>query len=544
MAFAVSTESSSTQYPVYRFGTSGYRNNSDTGFNEDVVIHITNAIADTLIEEMNQQKQAKPVLVGGDTRAKTKMAIPIIIETFKARGLDVYEVQGDVPTPVLAYAAAYFNDVTGSTSGCAGAVLMTASHNPWDYGGYNFLTPDGAVAPGSFTQQIETNQANPKHLVLNREEMGLSGEPKVISIMPYESYKDHLIQTLKLDVDALQNADMFIGYDPLYATGRHYFPKLMEDFGIRAVQLVHAENAPPEGYTGEPEPSAENLEELSAIVKAYQAKNPESLCLGFSNDGDSDRFGVLDEQGRYIHPNVILKLVAYLMVHHRKNEVGTMARSQATTHALDAMAGQLGMIQTPVGYKYVAEVFIEQAEKSADQHVVLGGESSGGLSIYKHIPEKDGLLANLLIAELVAKEGKPLSQIIEAVEASIPNRYVFAEWALKTELKSSILEKAHTLLEEGGSMGGDIHVDVAMSQASRHAMKHHFGVEDGIKLYLNNGSWVLLRASGTEPLVRLYIEAVGDSETTAHQILERLATFWCDYFTRLGISETSLKRKA
>jgi len=531
---------------VYKFGTSGYRNDRDDGFNEAVVIQITCAIADTLIEKMNADGVARPVLVGGDTRPKTKMAIPIIIETLLSRGVDVYEIQGDVPTPVLAYAAAYLGTILGNDKGSAGAILMTASHNPWNYGGYNFLTPDGAVAPSSLSKQFEDYQAHPKNLVLDREKLGAEGEPKSIQIMPYESYLKHLITGIKIDTAALKAANLKVGYDPLFATGRYYFPKLMEDLGVTDMTVINNDDAPPEGYTGEPEPSAENLAVLSKIVKGFTDKDPNCLAVGFSNDGDADRFGVQDEQGRFVHPNMILQLIAYLLTEHRGITEGAIARSQSTTHALDDIAEKTGLsvLQTAVGYKFLAEAFIEHKEDPSLPTIVLGGESSGGMSIDGHIPEKDGLLANILVAELIAREKLPLSQIIEKVKAFAKHHYVFAEWAIVTELKSDILADAQELLDNGGSMGSAFVVDVPTSQASAKNLKAVFGTQDGVKLYLQDGGWVLLRASGTEPLVRLYLETVGDSDDAAQKNLNDLADYWLTHLDNLGISKASIKRKS
>jgi phosphomannomutase len=530
---------------VFQFGTSGYRHDADDAFNEAVVTQITHAIADALIQTMQAEQIARPVLVGGDTREKTKMAIPIIIQTLLAKGLDVYEVQGDVPTPVLAYTAAHLSEISGNGVGSAGAILMTASHNPWNYGGYNFLTNDGAVAPSSLTKQFEALQAHPLNLVLDRTAMGLEPTPRIFHLLPYEAYLDHLKEVIELDVRAIKAAQLHVAYDPLYATGRHYFPKLMEDLGVQDVKLLHTEDERPKGYTGEPEPSAENLRELSQLIKAWALQEPDALMFGAANDGDADRFGILDENGDFLHPNTILRLVAYLLVHHRKAK-GIVVRSQSTTHALDEMmkAYDTPVLQTPVGYKYIAEVFLDYEKDPQKPKVVLGGEGSGGLSILNHVPEKDGLLANLLIAELVAKEGLPLSEIVKKVDALNTHRYIFTEWSIHTELKSAILNKALTLFSEGGSLGPDLVVDVARSNVEAQALIADFHTQDGVKLYLTDGSWVLVRASGTEPLVRVYLEVQDADPVRLQRKQDALESFWLDSFDNLGISPSHIKRKA
>ena len=264
---------------IYKFGTSGYRNNTDAGFNQAVVEQITHAIADVLIEQMTTDwQQVRPVLLGGDTRQKTKEAIPVIMAVLQARGLDVYQIEGDVPTPVLAYAAAYLKDLTGCDTPAAGAILMTASHNPWDYGGYNFLTPEGAVAPSSLSEQFEARQANPSNAVLNREGLGASATPFKRALQPYQAYYKHLKNRVGLSATVFEEQPIAVFYDPLYATGRHYFPKLMEDFGVIAT-TIHDDDNRPAGYTGEPEPSAEPsappaepVEDFAGVVQPENVK--------------------------------------------------------------------------------------------------------------------------------------------------------------------------------------------------------------------------------------------------------------------------------
>lgn len=509
---------------VYKFGTSGYRNNTEAGFNQAVVEQITHAIADVLIEQMNTQwQEVRPVLLGGDTRQKTKEAIPVILAVLQARGLDVYQIEGDVPTPVLAFAAAYLKDLTGCDTPAAGAILMTASHNPWDYGGYNFLTPEGAVAPSSLSELFEARQANPSNAVLNR-----TTAPFKRVLQPYNAYFKHLTNRVGLSAEVFKTQPVQVFYDPLYATGRHYFPKLMEDFGVTTT-TIHDDDIRPEGYNGEPEPSAENLTELSALVKAAGEQNP--MTVGFSNDGDSDRFGVLDETGTYLQPNFVLLLVLFWL--GQKESVqqsgGVVVRSQATTHAVDELAQRfnLPVLQTPVGYKYIAETFIEHDEHEDLPPVIFGGESSGGLSIGGHIPEKDGLLANLIIADLIATQRKPVGEILAEVIGSLNVSYHFAEWTIKTTEKEPILAQAQTFFTEGGTMGCETcTVDVEKTQHTAATLKAKFGTQDGIKLYLTNGSWVLLRASGTEPIVRLYMEAVGQTSETCANVLTTLSHFW------------------
>ena len=494
-----------TTQTVYSFGTSGYRNDTDEGFNEAVVRQITGAVADYLVSESDKAGQALPILIGGDTREKTRRFIPVITDMLRDKGFDVFQADSDVPSPVLAYAAKYFaelgDDLTQGQAQTLGAILMTASHNPWAYGGYNFLTPDAAVAPSHVSKQFESNQKVPQNKKLDRQ-------GSVHKFDPYFIYQKHLKDRLQIDYEAIKKSGVEIYYDALYATGRNYFPRLLKDEGID-VTMIHGTEERPAGYTGMPEPTGSNLSELSELVKKSSASNR----IGFSNDGDSDRFGVLDENGEYIISNDILALTLYHLIKN-KNQQGVVVRSQATTHLLDAIAGHHGLPvqQTPVGYKYIAEEFIERY--GHDYEVLIGGESSGGLSVLGHIPEKDGILANLLIAELVADEGKPVGEILKELKASVPEKFAFHELSITTEAKDKILAHYQNMVQTGGALDG-FKIDSVKSRDSVKALEEKYHTKDGAKLYLEDGSWVLIRACGTEPLVRVYIETVAEIEADA-----------------------------
>jgi phosphomannomutase len=502
---------------IYRFGTSGYRNDQDAEFNEPVIRQITNAICDYLIEEIQRQGKLLPILIGGDTREKSRRFIPLIAEMLCLRGLDVYKASTDVPSPVLAYAAKYFGELDFGPKETLGAILMTASHNPWPYGGYNFLTPDAAVMPTSVSKKFEQYQAEPLNLKLDRSAYGASTEARIVEFDPYELYKNHLKEGMKINYAAIKTSGLKIFYDPLYATGRRYLPRLLKEEGIDST-VIHDTDVLPNGYSGMPEPTGSNLTELTALI---QADKSGALKVGFANDGDADRFGVLDENGRYLNSNEVLSIILYHLLNNRKQQ-GVVVRSQATTHLLDALAEKAGLpvIQSPVGYKYIAEEFIEHEEKGGQQ-VLLGGESSGGISVIGHIPEKDGLLANLMSAELIAVEGKPLSEILKKVQESVSKRYIFRELGVKTEHGKDIMAHFQALQSQGGSIAG-LEIDAAKSQQSSSALEQKYGTRDGAKLFFKGGSWLLIRASGTEPIVRVYVEGVDDSVQAAYNKSETL----------------------
>lgn len=501
---------------VYRFGTSGYRNDQDAGFNEAVIRQITNGISDYLISEIQRKGKLLPILIGGDTREKTRRFIPLICEILRDKGLDVFKASTDLPSPVLAYAAKYFGKLNLGYDETLGAILMTASHNPWPYGGYNFLTPDAAVMPTPVSQKFELYQSEPLNLTLDRAAFGSHGPAKITEFDPYQLYKDHLKDGMAIDYKKIKESGLKIFYDPLYATGRRYLPRLLKDEGIESV-VIHDTDQLPAGYKSMPEPTGSNLAELSELVSQDSA----TLKIGLANDGDADRFGVLDETGRYLNSNEVLSLIVYHLLNNRK-EKGVIVRSQATTHLLDALAEKagLGVIQSPVGYKYIAEEFIEHEEKGGEQ-VLIGGESSGGISVIGHIPEKDGVLANLMAAEIVAVEGQPLSRILAKVQASVTEQFAFRELGVKTEHGKAIFESYQSLQSQGGLIAG-FEIDTVKSKASSDALEKKYGTRDGAKLFFKGGSWLLIRASGTEPIVRVYVEGMADNAEAALQNSQKL----------------------
>lgn len=495
---------------IYHFGTSGYRNDQDSGFNEAVIRQIANAISDCLIEDIEQRGKILPILIGGDTREKSRRFIPLIAEILRANGLDVYKASADLPSPVLAYAAKYFGKLDLGPQETLGAILMTASHNPWPYGGFNFLTPDAAVMPTPVSKRFEEAQAKPRNRKLDRTALGVNSEAQILEFDPYHLYKNHLKEGIGIQYAQIKESGLKIFYDPLYATGRRYLPRLLADEGISST-LIHDSDERPADYQGMPEPTGSNLTELSELLKNDSSNG---LKVGFSNDGDADRFGVLDENGRYLDANEVLSLILYHLLNNRKQK-GVVVRSQATTHLLDALADAAGLpcIQTAVGYKYIAEEFIDHENEGGIQ-VLLGGESSGGVSVLGHIPEKDGILAVLLIAELVAVEAKPLTEILKKVQAAVKSQYVFRELGVKTERNQEIMSHYQGLQSKGGSIAG-FEIDIARSVNSSDALMQKYGTHDGAKLYLTDGSWLLIRASGTEPIARVYVEGVADSVATA-----------------------------
>lgn len=528
---------------IYRFGTSGWRAIDE--FTEPAVRQITQAFADYLIETMRAKGKLLPVMIGGDTREKTRQFIPLISQMLLERGIDVLQCDSDVPSPVLAYAAKHVKLLNLGVEETLGSILMTASHNPWPYGGYNFLTPEGAVMDSSISKQLEALQAQPANLSLSLEERRRLGGPqtqeaRIQFFNPYEIYKNHLVKHLKINFKAIQDSGIHIHYDPLFATGRQYLPRLLKEEAGLDVQMLHGTDERPAKYQGMPEPTGSELTELSAELKA----DPTPLKVGLANDGDSDRFGVLDENGRYLNPNEVLLLVLYHLIENKKQR-GVVVRSQATTTMLDALAARHGLpvIQTPVGYKYIAAEFERHEEHPEGPQVLIGGESSGGLSVLGHLPEKDGILANLLVAELIAVEKQPIRQILEKVQASLGQHYTFRELGVKTENGQQIKDHFQKLQTQGGQIAG-LSINTQASDGGSKKLEETYGTRDGAKLIFEDGSWLLIRASGTEPIVRVYVEAVDSSVQAAQEKSQKLLDAVCETLNRdFEVPSANVKEK-
>jgi phosphomannomutase len=264
----------------------------------------------------------------------------------------------------------------------------------------------------------------------------------------------------------------------MYSTSRGYLDKVLAHCGCET-ESFHMQRDVLFGG-GMPEPKAELLGELIAAVTRDKAD------LGVATDGDSDRFGIVDELGNVLTPNTVLLVLAKHLLKN-KGKTGAIVRTVATTHLLDNFAAKHGvpLIETAVGFKYIGEQMREIS-------VLIGGEESGGLSVIGHIPEKDGILADMLIAEAIAYEGKPLSQMVAEVIAE-------ADGPLYNRRLDLHLDNAHknTVMKTYSEQPPTNIAGIDVKEVGR---------KDGVKFYLSDGSWVLLRASGTEPLIRVYLE--------------------------------------
>jgi len=285
-----------------------------------------------------------------------------------------------------------------------------------------------------------------------------------------------------IDFGAIRKARLKVAVELMYGTGRGYLDVLLEDAGAKVLRF-HDELNPLFGGH-HPEPNAEGMREVSKRVRAGQAQ------LGLGLDGDADRFGIVDKSGAWLTPNQILALALY---HLKKNRgwMGAVVRTVATSHQVDAVAELLGVKvhETPVGFKYIGALMESES-------VIVGGEESGGLSVKGHVPEKDGILACLLMAELVATEGKSLGRILKELEKQTGE---FHSDRLNVKIPPEKKEALLNRLAAGLDSVGPFKVE-------------KFITTDGYKFLLPNREWVAFRASGTEPLIRCYLESKSASQ--------------------------------
>lgn len=436
---------------MIKFGTDGWRAVISDEFTFENVRKVARAIALYLAGR-------GPLIVGYDSRFLADKFAEEVVKVMEEAGIDCLLTERDTPTPIVAWSVI--------DKKAAGAVMLTASHNPAEYCGIKFIPHYAGPATESITSQLQEN---------SNQELDFPGADKkgrVERFEPRQRYSRYIESFV--DLDLIRRAKLKIVYDPMHGSGRGYLDRILPVF-----ETIHAERDVMFGGNS-PEPSDEHLGELKKKVLEFSAD------AGLANDGDADRFGVVDEKGKFLHPNQVLPLLFYYLV-KEKGYSGAVVRSVATTHLIDRIAKQfkVKVYETPVGFKYIAELMMKE-------DIIIGGEESGGLSIKGHIPEKDGILAGLLVVEMLARWRKALSKIWEELVSMFGETY-------NTRLNLSLDETAKNKF---------------MEKLQRESSKEIAGIKieemerlDGVKILLVDGSWVLARPSGTEPLVRIYAES-------------------------------------
>jgi alpha-D-glucose phosphate-specific phosphoglucomutase len=458
---------------LIRFGTSGWRDVIADTFTFANVRLVARAIAEYLLAEGTDQPQ---VVVGYDTRFLSEAFAAEAATVLAAHGIQVWLTDRDAPTPVIAYEVI--------RRGAAGGLNITASHNPPEYNGLKFSGPSGGPVLPAVTDRIE---ARVQELLTQPETpcppLGeLEAKGLVVRIDPRPAYLNRLRELV--DLRAIAEARLKVAVDLLYGTGWGYLDEILREAGCD-VQTLHGSKNPAFGGLA-PDPSEANLQELASVVRSG------GCHLGLATDGDADRYGIIDRDGRFIEPNYILALLLRHLINTRGWRMG-VARSVATSHLVDAVAKRHGVpvYETKVGFKYLGELI-------AQGKVALCGEESAGLSILGHVPEKDGILATLLVAEMVAMAGG--SDVQSLLDA------------LYTEVGDTIYARRlnlHLTREQQERLAGRLK-DVPTRLAGLAVTE--VNTLDGTKLLLEDGSWFLIRSSGTEPVVRVYLDAHSEAQ--------------------------------
>ncbi|MGB9735533.1 MAG: phosphoglucomutase/phosphomannomutase family protein [bacterium] len=458
---------------IIKFGTSGFRGIIADTFNFKTLDATVQAIADHV--RAHATKSPPVLMVGYDPRFMGEVFAKRAAERLNENGVDVLLTNRDTPTPVISfYVLKHELD---------GAINITASHNPPVYTGIKFTPSWGGPAMPEETKQIETlaNQYLNENSLFSQSNTA-KGKTNVVD--PMREYIDRLNELI--DFKEIARANLKVAIDPLHGAGRGYMKAICEIHGIKYIS-IHETRDPYFGG-GAPDPNEVHLTELKKIM----SEDP-TIALGMATDGDADRFGILDRHGIFIIPDYILAILSEYILATRDFD-GGLGRSVATTHLIDRIARQHNreVYETPVGFKYIGKLLTEEK-------IVLGGEESGGLSIIGHIPEKDGIIAGLLVLEAIARTNKSVSFLLEDVYRKVGTLYADRK---DIELDEQRHSRAKALLTDPKAL-----VDrFKPFQIDR---------TDGLKLLLEGGAWVLLRLSGTEPVLRIYAEGRQQTETEA-----------------------------
>ena len=457
-----------------KFGTSGWRGIIAEDFTFGNVRIAVAAIAEHILS----RNPRSTLLVAHDTRFFSEEFARAAATELAERGVRPLLCTAAAPTPAVAFEI--------RRRKIDGAINFTASHNPAEYHGLKFSAADGGPALPEVTRDIEARTAK----LYARPAQKAPAFPSPHDARAFEQvdlappYLARLGELVRFGELKRQNAPRIV-YDALHGCGAGYLDRALEEHGIGGHETIRAERDVLFEGSG-PDVSEENLKRLSETVIAHKAQ------IGLATDGDADRFGIVDAQGRWISPNHILALLYDYLIESRGWNLDA-ARSVATSHLLDAVAAKHGrkVRQTPVGFKYIGQLILQDA-------IVLGGEESAGLSIRGHVPEKDGILACLLVAEMIAARQAPLEEQLSALFRGVGREY----WPLRTNLYLPEDVKARAVERLKSAFSEFLGKRVAQTDRT-----------DGLKLVFGDGSWILLRLSGTEPLMRVYTESATPEES-------------------------------
>jgi phosphomannomutase len=456
-----------------KFGTDGWRGIVA----DDFTFANVRRVAQGAAEYMRSLSADPLAVVGYDCRFASEDFARTVADVFAANGVRTFMFDRPSPTQVASW--------TVIDRKATGAAVVTASHNPYLFNGIKFKSETGSAASSDVIAQLE-----PRINAL--EDVPVPDRSKSAGLVSmYDPRAPYYAQIARMvDLDAIKSAGLRILHECMYGSGYGYIKELL-DGGRTSVVELHNERNPLFGGVN-PEPIPPNINAAIAVMRS----GGKDLCI--CTDGDADRVGIIDETGRFINQlQVFALLMLYLFdVRHMKGPVVKTVNMTAMAEKLGAQLGET-VYEVPVGFKNVAP-------KMMETNAVLGGEESGGFAVRGHIPERDGILIGLLFADMIVKLGQPLSQILAGLEKRVgPHSYARHDIHLNRETYEQDRKRILNTLETHEPK------EVAGVKVER------IRSDDGFKFYLADASWVLLRASGTEPLVRIYSEAADQAAVEA-----------------------------
>ena len=467
---------------MIQFGTGGWRAFIGEEFTKDNVRIVAQALANIIHQE---QVAEQGFVIGYDRRFLSDKAGRWFAEVLAGNGIVVSFINKFVPTPVVMFQAKVMD--------CAYSACITASHNPADYNGIKVFIRGGRDADEIITKKIEQQTARLTLSDIRSLDFEQAiAEQLIININPMNDFVDSIINLI--DIDAIRKANLRVLIDPMFGVAKNALQTVLIN-GRCDVDVINDGKNPDFGGLM-PSPSATTLYRLQHLVKN------EGYDIGIGTDGDADRLGIIDEKGHFIHPNEVLMLLYYYLLEY-KGWKGSVVRNIATTHLLDKIATDHGeqCFEVPVGFKHISSQM-----EAAD--ALIGGESSGGLTIRGHIKGKDGVFASSLLVEMLSVTGKKLSELLQ----EIYGRYGYA-YTAEGDCKFSPQQKA--------SLYNKLYVEKQLPDFDDEIEKVSY--EDGAKVYFSNGGWIIARFSGTEPLLRIFAEMA--DKPTAERLVDQMKAF-------------------
>ena len=462
-----------------KFGTDGWRAIIAEDFTFDNVRICAQAVADYL---KNSRLAKRGLVIGYDTRFASEDFARATAEVICGNGIKVYLCSKAAPTPVVSYS------VTAKKAG--GAVVITGSHNPANWNGFKYKSEDGASAPTEVIAELEKNIA--RITTADKVKRLPLAEAQKQGLMEYIDLAPLYINQIKglIALDELGKSRLKIVVDPMHGAGIGYFKMLLKNSAHQLIEINDQRN-PSFPDMKQPEPIASNLGKLSAMVKQVKAD------VGIATDGDADRIGIIDENGNFLTQLQVFALLALYLLEVRQQR-GAIVKTITTTSMLDRLGEifNVPVYETAVGFKYVAPIMLSE-------NALVGGEESGGYGFRGHIPERDAILAGLYFLDLMVKTGKSPSQLLDYLYSQVgAHHYNRLDIEFPEQQRQAITSRVRNSSPE--TLDG---VKVVKKDTF-----------DGFRFTLADTSWLLIRFSGTEPLLRIYAES--DTPARVGRLLE------------------------